>query len=227
MKRIFIFSLIIAMLLVLFAACQATPDDPVVIQKDLEQMMEKAIGDETSNDADVSESSDTGDSEMAALAEKLGVPERFTISLENAKHNVSITADAQIVLPQPDKMPTAKVQMGRIEQAAADKILRLFIGDNPFYESSKAIQTKQDIERQLKILYEMRDGTRPLDIEGPDTQNTMEDLNKIIFKIEQRLEAAPDETELPPASRTYQATEFLPEVIDGISRTRELMAVNA
>lgn len=201
-----------------FTGCQATPEAPVVVQKDMAQMIEKAVGDETSNAGDASEQPDTGDCEAVALAEKLGVPERFTVSLENAMHNVAITADAQIVLPEAGKMPTAKVQLGRIEQETANKLLELLIGDNPFYEVSQTTITKQDVKRQLEILYAMRDGTRPLDIEGPDTQNTIEELNRIIFEWEQRLDTAPDEMTLPSASREYHETEFCEEVIEGLTR---------
>ena len=197
--------------------CQATPEQPVVIQKDLEQMIEKAVGDETEEGEIVPEQPGNGENKSVALAERLGVPERYTAALESAKGNVSITADAQIMLPQVIQIPTAKVQLGRIEQDTADKIIERLIGGNPFYEVGEK-NTKQDIERQLKMLYEMRDGTRPLDIEGPDTKNTMEDLTKVIFKIEQLMEEAIDETELPPAQRTYHETEYAKEIIEGYSR---------
>ena len=159
-----------------------------------------------------------GENKSVALAERLGVPERYTAALESAKGNVSITADAQIMLPQVIQIPTAKVQLGRIEQDTADKIIERLIGGNPFYEVGEK-NTKQDIERQLKMLYEMRDGTRPLDIEGPDTKNTMEDLTKVIFKIEQLMEEAIDETELPPAQRNIsRKLNMQRRLIEGYSR---------
>ena len=43
MKRTFVIALAILFLL---TACQATPDAPIVVQKDMEQMLEKAQGTE-------------------------------------------------------------------------------------------------------------------------------------------------------------------------------------
>ena len=43
MRRISKIAIVLLVFTVFLAACQATPDDPVVIQKDLEQMIEKGM----------------------------------------------------------------------------------------------------------------------------------------------------------------------------------------
>ena len=60
-----------AVLTVVFiTGCQATPEKPVVIQKDMEQMIEKA-----------QQTPEASEMQQSILAERLGAPERLQLEL--------------------------------------------------------------------------------------------------------------------------------------------------
>ena len=74
----------------LFSGCQATPDEPVVIGKDMEQMLEKAQDTQTS-------------AEAQNLSDQYGIPERLTKELSGADGKLSIHVDAPITVPEADR----------------------------------------------------------------------------------------------------------------------------
>ena len=95
MKRILSLLLLACLALGLLAGCQATPDTPAVVQKDQEQMLQTA---------------QQGRDNSALLA-ALEVPERFTGDWTGVNGFVHVTADAEIVLPNADKIPTGSMRM--------------------------------------------------------------------------------------------------------------------
>ena len=87
MKRTFVIALAILFLL---TACQATPDAPIVVQKDMEQMIEKAqktpISTETMPD----------DGERYPLLSRLGAPERYTAYITPVGERLTMDIDAVV-----------------------------------------------------------------------------------------------------------------------------------
>jgi PBP1b-binding outer membrane lipoprotein LpoB len=83
MKKIM--RLLLAVVISVFlAGCQATPEKEIVIQKDLEQMIEKA--------------QETPDTTAGTLAERLGAQDTYQSTFSNAKGNVTVYVDAPVVL---------------------------------------------------------------------------------------------------------------------------------
>ena len=91
MKRTFVIALAILFLL---TACQAPPDAPIVVQKDMEQMIEKAqktpINTETMPD----------DSERYPLLSRLGAPERYTANITPVGERPTMNIDAVVRVPE-------------------------------------------------------------------------------------------------------------------------------
>ena len=90
-------SIIAAMLaaVILFTGCQSTPEQPVVIGKDMEQMLEKA--------------QDTqAPAEAQTLAGQYGIPERWTQEWSGADGKLTLRVDAPITVPE-NAMPVVKV----------------------------------------------------------------------------------------------------------------------
>lgn len=94
MKRYRFLLLVLALLSIGFAAaCQPTPTEVFVIEKDTERMVEQA-----------------GSSEEGTLAGALGIPEgNYTYQATDASGKLSVSVDAAIFMPNVDYLPIARV----------------------------------------------------------------------------------------------------------------------
>lgn len=140
MKKLLWVYLAVALIAVpLFAACQATPEKPVVIQKDMEQMIEKAQG--TDNTAP--------ETPEISLREQTGSPEK--LAMENTKGNFTLSADAVVSVPGAAGMPIVRVKAGEFTQAQVTAYWDALVGDAVLWEHKTEL-TKSEIEEQLVSL---------------------------------------------------------------------------
>ncbi|MEG1894566.1 MAG: DUF6034 family protein, partial [Clostridia bacterium] len=93
--------------LLLLTACQKTPEVDIVIQKDMEQMLEKA------------EATESIDNEPAALPlrERLGAPERYAREFSDHDGALYVNVDARVDLPDANNMPIFRVACADFEQS--------------------------------------------------------------------------------------------------------------
>ena len=180
MKKITSIILLAAMALTLLTGCQQTPDTPAVIQKDQEQMLQTA---------------EHGKDNSALLA-ALEVPERFTGDWTGVNGLVHVTADAEIVLPNEDKIPTGSIGRRDFAQADLDTFLRVFLKGQPFYK--EVYLTKQEAMEQLEKFQAMQRGDIPLSGDA-----TYEALPELIAYYAEQARTAPDEGELTLASTCF------------------------
>ena len=192
MKKTIALFITLVFLIAMLTACQSTPEQPVVIQKDMEQMIEKAQEENESSE------------KLTALE----TPERFTADLINAKENVIVTADAEIFLPDTDKIPTATVNKQVFSQETADKLMELLLQGQTLYDIEGYLQTtKAEIQEKLVELYAMRAGTIPVNVDGEDS-DSVEVLNETIDIWEKELRDAPEEASKTPALTTFHKREI-------------------
>ncbi len=118
MKKTISLALAGVLALGLLTGCQKTPDTPAVIQKDQEQMLQTA---------------QQGKDNSALLA-ALEVPERFTGDWTGVNDCVIVHADAEIVLPNADKIPTGSIGRRDFTQEDSDKLMRVLLKGNTLYE---------------------------------------------------------------------------------------------
>ena len=111
MKRTFV---IVFAALLLLTACQATPNAPIVVQKDMEQMLEKAQGTEDVSEKNTQPRTETSEHETNMFIMNLGIPQNLKLESISAKGKLLVHTDASIILPQADKMPIARVKMSRL-----------------------------------------------------------------------------------------------------------------
>lgn len=138
MRKIFLI-LLAAITALSLTACQKTPDEVVVVKKDTERLVEQ-VRENGSEEAQDAAAANT-------LAEKLGVPDRFFA--ENVYSDTFImTADAEIVLPDAEKLPTVRVIPADFSQETVDRLYDYLVGDTVMYEMS-SLRTKTDIEAEL------------------------------------------------------------------------------
>ena len=134
MKRTICIIMAFMLLAAVLSACQATPDEPIVIQKDMEQMIEKA--------QEISEQPTEN-----ALGGRLGVPEKY-IAQNVYSDKFIMTADAEIVLPDVSTIPTVRVKPADFSQETVNRLYEYLVGDTVMYEA-QPIRTKVQIEEDI------------------------------------------------------------------------------
>ena len=190
MKRILSLLLLACLALGLLVGCQATPDTPVVVQKDQEQMLQTA---------------QQGRDNSALLA-TLEVPERFTGDWTGVNGFVHVTVDAEIVLPNADKIPTGSIGRRDFTQADADNLMRVLLKGNTLYEELG--MTKQQALERLEQLQAMQRGEIPVDLDGG-----YEALPGAIERWAEYARTAPDGDERVPAETSFVSkSENLEEI---------------
>ena len=99
------------MLLGLLSGCRKTPEDPIVVGKNLDQLLKKAQATaEVPSDTAQSEAAPTNDKQDTIIT-NLGVPETLKEELVSAKGKLHVYTDASISLPQADVLPITRVKM--------------------------------------------------------------------------------------------------------------------
>ena len=194
MKKILCAALAAVSAMSMFTGCQKTPDTPVVVEKNQDQMLDAA--------------QNGGDN--SALLSALEVPERFTGEWSDADDCVIVTADASITLPGVSAVPTATVTRRAFTQADADKLIDVFLKGNTLYEELGV--TKQFAAELLERYQAMQRGEIPL-----QGDTTMERLPELIEYYAELARTAPDENDSFPAETTVQPDDFWGEVIQGFA----------
>ncbi len=124
------------------SSCQPTPDKSVVVQKDLEQMIDIAVGEEQSD-------GESGNKDVSVI------PERYsTQALHNAPGTLTVNIDAEVVAPSVTGLPTARVAKHLFtEDEAAGMVNVLFNGGQTY--SGDVLLTKQYYQDRILEIQEM------------------------------------------------------------------------
>ena len=134
MRNLCIFILI---LLLLCTACQPTPEEPFVIGKDNEQLIEKA--------RETREPAETG----GTLRESLGCSEAFLVDMRNEAARVHIRGEAKLILPEVDALPLLYVQAARFDQERVYAFFRALTDGVQMYDIPTATP-KAVIEKRIR-----------------------------------------------------------------------------
>ena len=120
MKRICCPFIALLMALSLLSACQPTPDVEPVAQKDSEALIERV---------------EVAEEDVADMAE---APESRHITREltevSQRTGIDITIDADVVLPETDAIPVARVQSGELDMQVMENIWRLIANGSGMLE---------------------------------------------------------------------------------------------
>ena len=188
MKKTISLALAGVLALSLLTGCQKTPETPAVIVKDQEQMLESAANGR----------------ENSALFAGLEVPERFTGEWTGLNGKLTVKADAEILLPDADKIPTGRVTARKFTQDDLDNFLRVFLKGQPYYE--EVYITKQKAQEMLERFQAMQRGEIPL--EGAN----YEDLPDLIEQYAEAARTAPDENDVRLAHTSFVDNGYFSEM---------------
>ena len=134
MRKTCIFILTILLICV---GCQPTPEEPFVIGKDNEQLIEKA--------RESAAPAETG----GTLWEVLGCPEAFVMDMRNEAARVHMQGEAMVVLPEADALPLAYVQAARFDQERVYAFFRALTDGVQMYDIPTATP-KAVIEKRIR-----------------------------------------------------------------------------
>ncbi len=143
MKRMMALMLALTMAAAM-AGCKTTPEEPAVIGKNVDILIDKA----TKTDGETATPAPTGPDNRAILAEKLGVPERFTANSSFSDGMLTYAADVQIELPDAAALPVMRVEPADFSQELVTKVYGYLVGDTPMYQQQLRM-TKERIEEEL------------------------------------------------------------------------------
>ncbi len=116
MKKIITALLILLAAAAFFTGCQATPDKPIVVQKDTEQLIDAAAK----------------NTDNKTLAEMVKAPAKMALSVQDGSGSVTVNADADVVVPDAPGISTLRVKKHSFTQAEAGSMLQYFIGGGDF-----------------------------------------------------------------------------------------------
>ena len=213
MKKILPVLLAILLMTAFLSGCQATPDQQVVVQKDMEQMIEKGL--EESGESTVSTSVDVTD--YAMLCEYYGIPELFQTTITEGK--LTINCDVAIELPEATALPMARVEAGGFTQEQVYAFWNALVGDTPMYlypeQPDKEYYQQQILEQQAELAAET-------------DEDTKDAIKSMIEYMQEEYQTAPDHNELVPADGTLQTKEMREyNIKESLGNYTTLFAVSA
>jgi len=191
--------------LLLFAACQPTPETEFVVNKaDQQQMIEKAQEDAVyaSPEAETVHTTDDPEKQSIDWAARLGAPERYTTTLKSTGGHLTVDVDAQVILPDVE-LPIAHVSPRRFSDDDAKRFVRALFGENP-----KCLS--MDSDNMSKAMYDRQIARWKNDLDHWeeygngfwDRYDTKEDFEKALQELILKASNAPETLET--FSPTYE-----------------------
>lgn len=163
-------------------ACQPTPEVPVVVGKDQNAMLEKAVEtpDETPTETEV----------ILPIKEQVNAPQTYSADVTAADGKLKIVAtEASIALPDTDSIPIYRVKAADFTQEQVTKLLDVLFEGQTVYEVEYGPQTKDELlERLINVKHMSKKTIKEM---GWDD----DDYKEAIAKVEKEYEAAPEENQ--------------------------------
>lgn len=187
-------ALTIALLMLFaFSACQSTPDEDFIVKKDTERMVEQA-----------------GAQEDGTLISALGIPQgRYVYETTDTSGRVQIHVDAEIMLPEVDRLPIVRIGMGGFTERDVENLYNLLCADaTPI--APDAPLPKSYYAETLRKLTDMRQAGK-LDMK----YSSVEELDAAIAEVMKEVDQAPESVQ-------YTAPNFALISEDGYSEARIL-----
>lgn len=181
MKRIF---LILAAFLLL-AACQPTPDQPIVVQKDTERLVET-----------VADKRDTQtyspDPDGALKNPLLKTDKHFTYEYTSSNRHLHIHADANVYMPASGKVPMARVKGEYFTDAFVKKLFdKIYQGETAYIRTNETRRlTKSELAEMIVYYQDLVDTGRT-----EDKMMDEEEAIAFIDEMKEEFKTAPDEPE--------------------------------
>ncbi len=212
MKRFFACAL--ALVLLLAAGCQSTPEEGIVKGKSSDALIEKA-------------QTTPG---QGTLAQRVEAPERYEDAFASAGGELQVTVDAAVTVPEAETIPIWRVTDGSVTQEQTDVLMEKLVRTT-LYDTQQERTKDEIMEDLLAAKQELAQG--PVDEGddalyyemGPDgetvSQTWEEYMQDQIDWLTERYEAAPETVEPRPVTGELTQVDEYTQRIDGKGWSRE------
>ncbi|MCI9552609.1 MAG: hypothetical protein HFE94_03630 [Acutalibacter sp.] len=184
------------------AACQENPEGSIVAHKDMDKLISQAA-------APDQEKAQAGD-----IAQEVSQNyESYQVNLDSESLGIKAQVDAQVEVPQVEKLSIYRVQQKKLDQGFIDRVRKALLGDQLLYDGrTLRVSTQADIEREIASLRrdmeEEEAFNREVMAENGSTQEeieesvrqTRESFQGMINQLQEQYETAPaalDVTDFP------------------------------
>lgn len=179
MKRLVSF-MIALMALLSFAACQATPETPLVVGKDQARFIEESKKDTIPTDTDNPNSANYS---KQKLSEQYGIPNKYDFTTSGAKGKLQISVSANVNVPDSNHIPIYRVEKVDFDQSMVSAFYNIFCGDAQMYDQITR-RTKKEIE--LSIIATKRA------LQNEKDETVRENMEQGLVLLEKEYKTAPD-----------------------------------
>ncbi len=114
----------------LLTGCAQNPESSVIVRKDMENVIREA--------------QETGEQKVDAAQLQTAGAQRYTADFENESFRVRVHADAELDVPETDRLSLLRVKQRRFTQADCDNVRAALMGDVPLCD---AVQVNQIVPR--------------------------------------------------------------------------------
>lgn len=173
---------LLTVMMVSLSGCAENPDTSVVQNKNMDSMIEKA------------ESTEETANNYEDVVEELEKTSNYKTEIADESLGVTVSVDADVVIPETDKLSVFRVSQKDISQEFLDKVRSELTPDVTYYDGNVLdIQTKADLAREIQLI---EDNMAVVGKNGIPDQETADSYNEeykqIISELEQQYESAPD-----------------------------------
>ena len=193
MRKICIFILSIVLLC---AGCQKTPEAPIVVGKDQQQMIEKA-----QEGVSYATNAPTAGVDWAA---RLGAPEKYATKLTSAGGHLAVDVDAKVILPDVE-MPVVRVEPHVFTDEDVMRYVHALLGEDPVcIQNGENWRTRAMWEKEVLQLKDDLDHWDEYGSEIWDSYDTKADFEKHVQEYMLLAANAPDEPEIIPFALNWE-----------------------
>ncbi len=195
---------------VCLTACAKTPDAPIVVQKNKDRLMEKAA------------SEDEARKPLQEAQEE--TPSDYSFHYRSGDGKVSISVEADVLLPETDRIPMYQVSCQGFPQEQVTAIYDyLFAGEETWYAQDNWYYTKSMADRDMEDMRRELERLRADTEMAPDRKkDQMDTLQEMIADKENNYDIYPEEIPKVPTDGTYQTETY--QSIDGPGEYQRLDA---
>lgn len=179
----------ILLALLLFTGCAENPDSDIIVHKDMEKLIDEAQQTE----------------ESKAEVVDLQKYDHYSADFEDTGLMVKVHADADVDIPQAEKLSIFRVEQHDFTQAEFDTVRNALIGDVQMYDGAMmSASTKAEVEQQIANHRTYMEEA----LAEAKTENNREvirnETQMTIDRLQQEYENAPAERQLVPSDGTLQ-----------------------
>ena len=206
-KRIYV--IIIASFLLL-CACQPTPEEPVVIQKDFDVMIEKAKATPVTDTVIINSETPNSAAQPTEATETAKPGERVVDSFIGRSENFKVTIDAKVIRPD-GPLPIVHIKPTEFTPETAQKYFDVLTAGHDLY-TQEQLETKPFLEAMIADFQDQLDNWIPTAVFESEDQRKEEAkyLKQLIKEYQEKWKTAKDDPGEPVRNiADYKDLHFL------------------